>query len=268
MPDSKKPAKSYADLTLIQLKTFADRGDVRAQHELDQRMGGPKKTVRSAPPSPPPPPLRSVSAPPREHIEGAPEYTSARQIAARAQAANTPFPKTAPDLLDSQRGGLMPPPLPDLNSGGFPGSMGGGLQDSLLYDHLPPGQTMSPALLARLQDIANKAPEPEEQPPVVLGSIMLAIGVILVLFGFSVTRGETGTWYYVGCGLALTVSGWLYLKGKAVAWLVYAATCVLALLWAIQSSANWLEAALNLMPFVVIAGFAFAPSTRDRLGLG
>ena len=51
-------------------------------------------------------------------------------------------------------------------------------------------------------------------------------------FGFGVTRGNTGTWYFVGCGLAMAVSGWLFLKGLRLALPVYALTCALALGWA------------------------------------
>ena len=44
-------------------------------------------------------------------------------------------------------------------------------------------------------------------------------------FGFGVTRGNTGTWYFVGCGLAMAMSGWLFLKGLRLALPVYALTC-------------------------------------------
>ena len=74
-----------------------------------------------------------------------------------------------------------------------------------------------------------------------LGLGMLLLGTIVTLFGFSVTRGATGTWCFVACGLAMAASGWLYFKGMKLAVPVYALTCA----WAVYESPTWLEAAEN-----------------------
>ena len=74
-----------------------------------------------------------------------------------------------------------------------------------------------------------------QTPPVLLGLGMLLLGAIVTLFGFSVTRGATGTWYFVACGLAMAASGWLYFKGMKLAVPVYALTCAMTVLWAAMS---------------------------------
>ena len=84
--------------------------------------------------------------------------------------------------------------------------------------------------------------------------------------GFGVTRGNTGTWYFVGCGLAMAVSGWLFLKGLRLALPVYALTCALALGWAVYESPTWLEAVLRAAVPLMIAGYAFTGRVRERLG--
>ena len=94
---------------------------------------------------------------------------------------------------------------------------------------------------------------------------MMILGAIVALFGFSVTRGQHGTWYFVACGLAMAASGWLYFKGMKLAVPVYALTCMMTVLWAVYESPSWLEVVLRVAPALMIAGYAFLPAVRERL---
>jgi len=126
--------------------------------------------------------------------------------------------------------------------------------------------SMSPELLARLEEIARNVPDDDEpKPPVFLGAGMMLLGAIVALFGFSVTRGQHGTWYFVACGLAMAASGWLYFKGMKLAVPVYALTCVMAVLWAVYEAPTWLEACLRSMVPVLIAGYAFSRHVREKM---
>lgn len=127
--------------------------------------------------------------------------------------------------------------------------------------------TMSPELIARLEEIALKAPDhDEEPPPVYLGGGMMALGLIVALFGFGLTRGANGTWSFVACGLAMALSGLLYFKGRKLALPVYALTCAMSVVWAIHESPTWLESLLRMSAPLMIAGYAFLPRVRERLG--
>ena len=117
-----------------------------------------------------------------------------------------------------------------------------------------------------LDEIARNAPDDDEpKPPVFLGLGMMILGAIVALFGFSVTRGQHGTWYFVACGLAMAASGWLYFKGMKLAVPAYALTCVTAVLWAVYESPTWLEAMLRVGVPLLIAGYVFLPRVRQTL---
>ena len=351
MDTQKKRPMGYADLSIVQLKTFADRGDARAKEELAKRLGmnaaaapslhgagvapgvGSSSLGRSGAASQsrnagdqstssgmteasvglrPEPQLQGSPAEPfvaRSSVQPAqgmapdarlsaqlasgstnglsasPAAVSAAQASHGAgqifgnldqrnstgQAIRSPgqadevanmSPQAAAALRQAEA--LLVAASPRLVSTPNPTPHGANL---LINDAPGASGTMSPELLARLEEIARNAPDDDEpQPPVFLGLGMMILGAIVALFGFSVTRGQHGTWYFVACGLAMAASGWLYFKGMKLAVPVYVLTCAMAVLWAVYESPSWLEAVLRMAVPLLIAGYALLPQVRERLG--
>ena len=347
MDTQKKRPMGYADLSIVQLKTFADRGDARAKEELAKRLGmnaaaapssraagvapgvGSSSLGRSGAASQagvegrqptssgmteasvglrPEPQLQDLPAerfverssvepaqgvPPDARLStqlasGSTNGLSANRAAAQAshgagqiygnldqrnstgQTIRSPgqagevanmSPQAAAALRQAEA--LLAAASPRLVSTPNPTPHGANL---LINDAPGASGCMSPELLARLEEIARNAPDDDEpQPPVFLGLGMMILGAIVALFGFSVTRGQHGTWYFVACGLAMAASGWLYFKGMKLAVPAYALTCVTAVLWAVYESPTWLEAMLRVGVPLLIAGYVFLPRVRQTL---
>ena len=364
MDTQKKRPMGYADLSIVQLKTFADRGDARAKEELGKRLGmsaaaatqaqlranlaqpsvgataagrlaggNPNATVArgakvlqqerhdhldvdaSTNVQASPIATRQLGQPPLRKQSGMAATSSANDLARRTADAESaratasgmaPVAGThaGPNNLAAQTGGvtqtgelaatmspqaaaalrqaeaLLAAASPRMvgtnnrsgSAGRFAGRDQGGVQPSHLGANLlindAPGASgsMSPELLAKLEEIARNAPDDDEPtPPVFLGLGMLVLGAIVALFGFSVTRGATGTWYFVACGLAMAASGWLYFKGMKLAVPVYALTCAMTVLWAVYESPTWLEIVLLIAVPLLIAFYCLSTGVRERL---
>ena len=294
METTKKRPLGYADLSIVQLKSFADRGDARAKEELGKRLSAPV-----APPTAPPKatpinttgarrsagrmqPMPATAATATGKASG---VDGQERVAAPMSAMAHGMPRTA-GLADRPAGNAAREQVVSdaaaalrqaeaLLAAAVPGmahvpTRQAPARHQLLINDAPgsnSGGTMSPELIAKLEEIARNTPDDDEPtPPAILGGSMMALGLVVMLFGFGVTRGATGTWYFAACGLAMAASGLLYFKGMKLALPVYALTCAMAVLWAVYESPTWLEAVLRAVVPLMIAGYAFLPRVRERLG--
>jgi hypothetical protein len=269
MDSPKKRPLHYADLTLVQLKTFADRGDPRAAQELARRLGVPRQASESG--------QASGMAPLASHRQEGTRSSSMHEppLISERKQIHTPNIESIPRVHSA-------PPLPssaatailqvDVLLASKPSKSDKPDLSHLLFNDAPGiasagTGTMSPELIAKLEEIARNAPDDDEDehPPVFLGSGLMALGLIVMLFGFGLSRGPNGTWSFVACGLAMAISGFLYFKGKKFALPVYALTCAMAVIWATYESPTWLEGLLRVAAPLMIAGYAFLPRVRERL---
>ena len=264
METTKKRPLGYADLSIVQLKSFADRGDARAKEELGKRLSAPV-----APPTAPPRPAPIHANGGRNAGRMQPMPAPALAAAASMNAMANGMPGSTSLANDpagnAPREPVISPAALRQADALLAAAIGKGdeprrqtpAHHQLLINDVPgghPGGKMSPELIAKLEEIARNAPDDDEPtPPAILGGSMMALGLVVMLFGFGVTRGSTGTWYFAACGLAMAISGLLYFKGLKLALPVYALTCAMAVLWAVYESPTWLEAVLRMAVPLLIA---------------
>ena len=295
MDTQKKRPMGYADLSIVQLKTFADRGDARAKEELAKRLGmrPPAQSTRASASvehsavSPAPKDAGVKAVAPRLSSEPLQDQTPAMQISHRPSDGTngldaSPFEATVGDasysceknvgsssvtLLRKDEDTNMNPQMAvalrkaeALLAAASPHIVN--KQNPMphdanrLIDDAPGASgSMSPVLLARLAEIAQNAPDNDERSPRILLCLCLVIlGAIVALFGFSVTRGQHGTWYFVACGIAMCVIGFLCIQGAKLATTVCTLVCGILIFWAAYESQSWLEAILRMAPMLLIAG--------------
>src|SRR5262249_34110188 len=88
--------------------------------------------------------------------------------------------------------------------------------------------------------------------PVLLGTVLLAIGAILAVGGF-ILAWLGGSWYYIITGIAVLLSGVLLWRGDRRAPWLYAAMLVWTVIWSLFESGmdGWALAPRILPPLVL-----------------
>jgi len=124
---------------------------------------------------------------------------------------------------------------------------------------------------------AQRSGIPSNSPRKYLNPALLVFGGLLLLIGLALAAGGVqlavlgGSWYYLITGLALAVSGLLYLWRKpAAAWL-YASVFIGTVLWALcEVGLNFRPLVPRLAPVLVLALFAslLLPALRGGEGRG